>query len=78
MEKANIFFAKEKKTEKEKERNIFFFEEKKTKKLKEEDIWRRKICFCGGEEKQGTKRRKIFGTGKYFFAQEKKNRERTK
>ena len=33
------------------------------------------IFFCGGEEKPGRKGRKIFGKGKYIFAEEKKNEE---
>ena len=44
-------------------------------KEKEETIWRRKISFCGGEENRRRKRRKIFGEGKYLFAEEKKGKE---
>ena len=36
------------------------------KKKKEKNIWRRKICFGGDEEKQRRKWMNIFGKGKYF------------
>ena len=45
-------------------KKYLFEEEKKHVEEKRGKIWRRNICFCGGEEEP---RRKI------FFAKEKKN-----
>ena len=47
----------------------------KRKIEKEENIWRKKECFFGGEEKQKRERRKIFGEGKRIFCEENENGE---
>ena len=44
--------------------NIILERRRKTEKEKEENIWKRKVFYCEREEKQGRKRRKIFGGGK--------------
>ena len=41
--------------------NIILERRRKTEKEKEENIWKRKVFYCEREEKQGRKRRKIFG-----------------
>ena len=53
------FFVGEKKNEKgkggkysEMEKISFFCEEKKNREGKKENIWRKKICFCGGKEER--------------------------
>ena len=37
------------------------------KKEREENIWRRKILFCGGNEKFGKEREGYIWSGKIFF-----------
>ena len=65
MEKENIHFAVENKIREGKggryleKENIFFAEIKKNEKGK--NIW--KYIFCGGEERQRRKRRKVFLEG---------------
>ena len=52
-------------------RKRIFQRRRKLGKGNEEYIWRQKIYFfCGGEDKQKRKRRKIFGEGRYVFCAE--------
>ena len=65
------------KTEEEKEkicgkRKYFLRRRREIEIAKGENMWRRKIVFCGGEEKRRRVGRNIFGKGKYFFVEEKK------
>ena len=50
-------------------KNIFLRRRRKSEKEKEENIWRRKISFCGGEERE----RRYFEQENFFLVEGKKN-----
>ena len=59
----------------EERKKISQLRKRRTEKEKEESIWKKKINFRGGKEKQSRKTRKVFGEGKYIFLWRRKNRE---
>ena len=66
-------FVEEMKIEEERGGKYLIYEKENIFMEKEnrEIIWKRKVCFCKGEEKQRRKRRELFGEREYIFAEEK-------